>query len=100
MAMAKRKDKLQPEVVSDENVKRVIANFIQAESLDLVLEQTAEEAGLDSLDRVEMIMVMEEKFCLSLDDDIFQKETSLGEFKEAILAAAMLAAPREAQEVF
>ena len=62
-------------------IKEIIKNF-RGEEIDLKIDDNFNDLGFDSLDRVELVMELEEKFDIVFPDDI-QIET-VKELVEAI----------------
>lgn len=53
-----------------------------------VTEETlTADLGTDSLDTVEFVMAMEQEFSISLPEDLMEKLTTIGEVRDAIIAA-------------
>ncbi|WP_300465033.1 acyl carrier protein [Desulfobacula sp.] len=74
------------------NILRTIAEYLIKES-DMELEvedltretKLQEDLGLDSLQAVTLIMDMEDKFNISVDDDEVEGLTTIGEFVDLII---------------
>lgn len=52
-----------------EELKGIVAEY-KGETLEMTLETTFEELGFDSLDKVDLMMQIEEKFGIELGDDL------------------------------
>lgn len=52
-----------------EQIKEIIKNF-RGEAIELNIDDNFNDLGFDSLDRVELVMEIEEKFDITFPDDI------------------------------
>ena len=69
-----------------ENVKRIVAETMGI-GVDTVDESHALEAdlGCDSLERVEILMEVEEQFGINATDDVDEKVRTVGDIADAVL---------------
>ncbi|HBY05497.1 MAG: Acyl carrier protein [candidate division TM6 bacterium GW2011_GWE2_42_60] len=65
-------------------LKQIIAEQLSLKPEELKSGATFDELGADSLDRVEIIMKIEEAFDLELDDDKAEKITTINELIEYV----------------
>ena len=61
-----------------EQLKELINTELGFETANLTLESTLEDMGADSLDAVELIMAIEEKYEFEIDEADAKQFTSLG----------------------
>jgi len=65
-------------------LKQIIAEQLSIKPEELKAGTTFDQLGADSLDRVEIIMKIEEAFDLELDDDKAEKITTIDELIEYV----------------
>lgn len=68
-------------------VYQVFADQLTRDIVEIAPEKTFEAIGADSLDRVEIVMKVEEIFDVELDDDELEKLTTVGELARYVSAA-------------
>jgi len=62
---------------TEEKVKRLIAEQLMIDTSEITPSATLEDLGADSLDVVEIVMVLEEQFNIEISDDDAEKLTTL-----------------------
>jgi len=62
---------------TEEKVKRLIAEQLMIDTSEITPSATLEDLGADSLDKVELVMLLEEQFDIEINDDDAEKLTSL-----------------------
>ena len=75
-------------------VYQVIAEQLTRSIEEITFDKTFEQVGADSLDRVEMVMKVEELFDVELDDDQLEKLSTVGDFAQYV--ATMVAQTKSA----
>ena len=80
-----------PGVTSNDSLESLIARF--AHGRDVASETTLEELGLSSLERVELMIALEDRFQTRLDEGRFSQAASIADLKQ------LVAQPAPAEEV-
>ena len=62
-----------------EQVKEIVADGLGVDVSELEEETTFESLGADSLDLMDMIMSMEDKFSVEIDSEKLQELTTIGD---------------------
>ncbi len=70
--------------IDQEKVKDIIADKIGCKREEVVPEATFQGLGLDSLDAVELIMMIEEEFDIQIDDSEVENLKTVGEIIKII----------------
>lgn len=60
-------------------VKEIVADGLGVDVSELTAETTFESLGADSLDLMDMIMSMEDKFSVEIDSEKLQELTTIGD---------------------
>lgn len=64
----------------EEEVKAAIVDRLGVELKEIKMESSfIEDLKADSLDLVELVMLLEDKFCISIPDEDFEKMRTVGE---------------------
>ena len=64
----------------EEEVKSIVADLLKVDAAQVKLEASfADDLGADSLDVVQLVMALEEKFKISIPDEEAEKISSVGE---------------------
>lgn len=71
-----------------EKLKSIVAGQLSINTEDIIDGATLDELGADSLDRVEVVMKIEEVLDLELNDDEMEKIATFGELVDYIDKAA------------
>jgi len=72
-------------------VESVVARF--AGGRDITADTTMEELGLSSLDRVELMMALEEAFQTTLDESVLTTSRTIGQLKELVGPGSIVPGP-------
>jgi len=67
-----------------EKVKKLIVEQMGTEEDEITLETTSDDLGMDSLDLVEMVMVVEEEFDIEFLDEDAMNISTVGEMVDYI----------------
>lgn len=62
-----------------EQVKEIVADGLGVDVSELTEETTFESLGADSLDLMDLIMSMEDKFSVEIDSEKLQELTTIGD---------------------
>ena len=67
-------------------LKKLTANQLSIKESDIKGSSTLDELGADSLDRVELVMQIEEKFSVALDDEKIESLCTIDEYVDYIVS--------------
>lgn len=59
-------------------VKKILVDKLKVSKTDIRLECTLKDLDADSLDKVEIIIEIEKKFCMAIPDDLNMEEQTIG----------------------
>ncbi len=72
--------------ISDDELLDVIAQEALIDRAKLLRDATLEDIGLDSVDLVSVVFVIEEKYHVEIAEDAFAKTGNLGQFLDTLKA--------------
>lgn len=62
----------------------ILAEILACKAEDVTDEATTKDLGADSLDRLDIVIAVEDEFGINIDDEEAEKLTTVGQFIECI----------------